>query len=624
MSDFQRAGQKRRMAVRELTKGMFRDRAPQTIVDGGFWTVRNATVGPEGIRRRPAFYTIGDEDTFRDNAVVAGTYIKTDGTSVELLVTESSVYNIAKDTGLTLIPLEYDTGHVDSADGDTVTGTAGNLPTWTSATDWDNVQAGDYFVLDSEGTAVKIDSVTDATTLVLESTYPDTSFSDEAYTIYRGFRVEDTGFLVDVVTPANRAIFLSPYIAPLEIDSAGTALEVLQDGDDNDTKVNAKYFSAACGAYFQERLWLGYITEWVSGAYVTYRQRLRYSTATDIGDFDAASNAHYIDLDYTRGKLNAIKPMGNLLAVYLEDAIYLGQGTPDTNNPLVFDQVETGGIGLVGPRALCSYRGGHFFVGQDNIYFLSTRGLEAIGTPVLRETVRACGHKWRIQVTADPKRNRICFGFPESSESIAKVWNFNYISGAWSYEDYASWMISSTLFDDSLTWDDLTGTWDTLGTTYSAPTWDDLQAKADSEVSLLREFGGVIQMASGTSTTDDDAGAITLELESKDHDMNLADLEKCWTRLALKLNFTDGLAFDEAVDFTCSVSHNRGRTWKDVGTLRIRADMDEGYCDFRLTSSTFRFKLTSNAEVVPYYITEYSYSVTPFGEETHLGSQEGD
>jgi hypothetical protein len=246
--------------------------------------------------------------------------------------------------------------------------------------------------------------------------------------------------------------------------------------------------------------------------------------------------------------------------------------------------------------------------------------MEAIGTPVLSETIRQCNDKWRIYAVADPKRSRILFGFPSSNEYIENVWSFDYRTGAWSYEDYATWMIAAPLFDNDLSWNDLTGTWATLNT--SGATWDDLRDEGAIETDLVREFGGVIQLASIGASSDDNAGAVTFQLVSKDHDLGMPDAEKTWSRLAIKVDFTNDLAFTSALDFTCEVSHNRGRTWKDVGTLRIRAGMDEGHVDFRLTSSTMRFRLTSTATVSPYWITEYTYSVTPLGNESHLGSQE--
>ena len=617
MSDFDRMAPKQVIDVRPLTKGMFRDRSSQHIEDGGFWTVRNGIVGPGGIVRRPAFYTIAGGAEFVGQANSLITYTRTTGNAVEMLVTSAGVYKVSKLTGLTLVPYPFTDGAATTTDGITISKASGTAD-WATTTDWDSVWPGDYFVLDSDGTAVEIDTVGE-TSLTLVSEYPVASFTEQAYTILRGFRTARERELIDTVVANDRVVFLSRFSPPVELDETESALETLQSAS-GDSVVNDKLFSAKCGAFFNERLFLGHITEWVDGAYEEYRQRIRFSTVTDFGDFAAASNSNYVDLDYTRGAINAILPMGNLLAVYLEDVIYLGQGTANVSIPLVFERVETGGVGLVGSKAIVPYKDGHFFVGQDNIYFHSTRGMEPIGTVVLSETVRKCERKWRIFAANDPKRNRVCFGFPNVNDFIEQVWSFEYQTGAWSYEDYSTWMIDSTLFDDSLTWADLSGEWADL--LDIGPTWSDLRLEADTEIELGREFDGVLQLASRGAVEDDGAGPVVLQLESKDHDLGFADVEKCWTRLALKLRFDNNVAFDEALDFECHVSHNRGRTWKDVGRLRIRGGMDEGHCDFRLTSSHFRFRLTATNGQSVYTITEYTYSVTPFAYESHLGSQE--
>lgn len=612
MSDFAQVAPKQTIAIRPLTKGMFRDRSALEIADGGFWTVRNMLATTAGLFRRPAFYTIAGGDTYRENAVDAWSSIRSNGDIYEMFVTETSAYRLLRSTGLTLTPFPYTTGTVASSDGLTITGTS---TAWTSSTDWDNVGVGDYFVLDSDGTAVKITAVNSATEIELESEYPDTSFTGETYTIQRGFRLETDQYLVDAVIANDRIVFLSPNQVPCELNEAGTALEYFQ-ASGGDSTINSVGYSAAAGAYFQERLWIGNVTEWTGSAYTKYRQRLRFSTATDMGNI---ADTAYIDLNYTRGEIKAIVPMGNLLTIYLGDAIYFGQSSPDVTLPLTIQPVQTGGVGLVGQKAVVPYIDGHFFVGQDNIYFLSTRGMEAIGTPVVRETIRKCEQPWRIYGTLDTRRNRVMFGFPEDSKQMTSVWSFDYRTQAWSYETYSTYMIASLLFNLSLTWDDLTGTWDTLD--QIAATWDDFGGGDITETSLIRSYSGVLQQASSSITEDSIAGVVTVTLESKDHDLNLPDTEKTWTRLALKLNYVNDAPFDEAVDFVAEVSYNRGRTWKDVGVLRIRAGMDEGHCDFRLTSSHFRFRLTNSSAVPSYWITEYTFNVTPIGVESHLGSQ---
>src|SRR6056297_1089214 len=220
MSDFQRAGQRQVVSTRPLSKGMFRDRATQLIEDGGFFTIRNAIAGPRGIYRRPAFFEIAAGDAFRDNTIDTKSWVQSNGSVIETLITESTVYDLSKVGGLTEIPFAYTTGTVASADGDTVTGTS---TVWQNASDWDAVMPGDYFVLDSDGTAVRIVAVNSATEIELASTYPTTSFTGESYTIYRGFRVRDTSYLVDTVVANDRMVFLSKYLPPVEMNTAGNA-----------------------------------------------------------------------------------------------------------------------------------------------------------------------------------------------------------------------------------------------------------------------------------------------------------------------------------------------------------------------------------------------------------------
>ena len=274
----------------------------------------------------------------------------------------------------------------------------------------------------------------------------------------------------------------------------------------------------------------------------------------------------------------------------------------------------------MGQKAVVPYHDGHFYVGQDNIYFLSTRGRQAIGTPVVEETIRQCSNLWRVYAVADPKRNRVCFGFPVSSEYIEKVWSFDYRTQAWSYEEYPTWMIANPLFSGSLSWDDLTGTWDALSATY--PTWDDMRAETDDDRDFIREFEGALQEASEGATVDDVAGPVEVVLQSKNYDLGEPDLQKVWTRLALKIQFRrEMVAFDIPLVFDVEVSYNAGRNWKGVGQLRIAAGADEGYCNFRLSSSHFMFRLTSASQVTPYWITEYTYTFAIVGEERRLGLQ---
>jgi hypothetical protein len=107
------------------------------------------------------------------------------------------------------------------------------------------------------------------------------------------------------------------------------------------------------------------------------------------------------------------------------------------------------------------------------------------------------------------------------------------------------------------------------------------------------------------STTTADGQAIMAVLETGDFDIQQPNDEKTWLRVSLKIDTfltTDLL-------FKVQVSGNRGRTWKpaDLGSayeMVIEAGEDEGSVDFKLSSSTFRVRFTSSAQVAQYTITE--------------------
>jgi hypothetical protein len=324
--------------------------------------------------------------------------------------------------------------------------------------------------------------------------------------------------------------------------------------------------------------------------------------------------------------------MGNLLAIYFTDAIYLGQPNAGAGNPLIFDRIENAKSGLIGPRAVIPYFDGHFYVGQDNIYFFSTRGFEEIGTPIVQETIRNCPYPNLVKGTFDPRRNRLLFLFPTDSTSGSVIWSFQLDSKAWSRETYGDSdtydMIDVGINDTTITWDALGAsypTWDSMSTV----TWNTLGATDISYNRLFTDFDNKVHVADDANTVDStgsNSWTIDTTFESRDHTFEAPDVDKTFTRLAIKIKFPDGVDYlTDDLDFTATTSHDRGRTWKSVGTLTIPAGQDEGKVDFRVTSPHMRFRLvgsSDNHRIATYWITEYTLWVTQRGYDASLGTQE--
>ena len=140
----------------------------------------------------------------------------------------------------------------------------------------------------------------------------------------------------------------------------------------------------------------------------------------------------------------------------MTDALFYGRPSNIPNLPYVFDRVGTDNIGLVGVKAIVGKGNGWFFVGQDNIYWIGEDlKLQPVGIPVVNETIKNCDYPEKIYACLDTTHSRVMFGFPESGESIAKIWSFDYNSKGWSYSDVGGTFIANPLLDLSATIDGL-------------------------------------------------------------------------------------------------------------------------------------------------------------------------
>jgi hypothetical protein len=254
---------------------------------------------------------------------------------------------------------------------------------------------------------------------------------------------------------------------------------------------------------------------------------------------------------------------------------------------------------------------------QDDFYFVSSRGVQPLEAPIVKETIDQCREPWRVYAVVDPVRERIVFGFPTEEFYMEKLWSYEYRTGAWSYVPMETWMIANPLVNVNLTWDDLSGTtWDDLH--LSAPTWDDLYLN-DPRRKYYMENNNALWVMTDDGATDPEGSAIQTIIESGDIDLDQPDKNKVFTRLSVKIDSDDTL--EETLVFRVETSVDRGRTWIMKGNLEIPAGLDEGYMNFRAVGSTFRFRLTSSSQVSSYHVSEYVIKLTPGGGEFSVGKQ---
>jgi hypothetical protein len=511
----------RNLSIRPLNKGMMRHLATQGIPDGGFYTAKNVYISTNGIKRRNPYIqesSLGSATYPRIQDL--GILWKTDGSQVKWVIDNNFLYDIGTSSWSPKYWI-YDTGDC-SVSGTTVTGSG---TAWNTTSNY--IRAGDYIVLDADGSGdgpetVEIGGITNDTTLTLISTPSGTYGGGTDYDIYRAFGANDP-YLVDWALVPNKVVFTDNARPPYEYD--GTNFSQFDDS-----------YIAQTVAYWKRRVWLGRTTE--SGT--DHRDRIRWSNVSPITTFDSGD---YYGLDETQGTLRKILPNGNLLYVYFDDTIYVGR-PGNYPYPAIFQKLETGGVGLVGMKALCQWFDGHFYVGQDDIYFISQAKQERIGIPVVSETIEKCEHQWRIYATPDPKNNRICFGFPEDSYDIEKIWSYNYKTQAWSYDEIDCTALRNIEFVSSVTWADWMEAPYTTGTV---------------EVDTGTDADGLV--GSGTSWS---GGTITsgefIEIDTEDDDTysttNTVDTVVDDTHITCTDNFTS--------DFSGKSYRISSEGWSDV------------------------------------------------------------
>lgn len=575
--------------------GIILNSPPHKLDETQVLDASNFTSGPEGLTRRPAKLKLYDGQTF-SYPPAQGMCIFWDNAGASYLgfIDEKYFYIVSAGT-ITHKAWSY-------VDGTPRTITiAGTTVTASGDADWNTygtsrMKAGDIFVVDPNGsdygpTEVEISSITNDTTLELVSA-PGATGPGEDYAVYHAFGAGEPD-IVDYCWMyygnTNLLLFADGFRDLYKYD--GT----------NFTEVGNNGYYPIAVAWFKDRVWIGNITE---GA-VHYRQRLRYS---NVGDPTTWGANDYEDRPYTVGSIQRLVPLSDTLAVYFTTGIEFGYPTQDADHPLNFKTVDTGGIGLIGSRAIVPWMDTHFFVGQDDIYALSSRGYQKIGTPVVKSTLKQCEHPWRIYGTIDPNHDRVLFGFPESEQAFSKVWAYNYKSNSWSYDEIGGYTLGTYSEAANLSWGDLAGygAWSDLEADF--PTWGSFQPIQSSDLTTyVLSSSEVYYYIDGTA----DQGSISIPASfvTRDLDHGAPNQDKTWYRISLKIKEPA----DSDIEFAVRGSVDGGNTWKelteaDLG-LKIRSGKLEGHCNFRLTGPQARFEFTTTAAHLPFTVTQLALRV---------------
>lgn len=451
----------RNVALRPINRGMIRDLPSNGIPNGAFLRLQNYRVHEYGIRRRGGFRPFNSNatecqrDRIKDKVYDMVYFYSSSFSQPQMLtLTSKHLYRLnGTNTSTMVLPDTTDNFTVDTNTEVAPTSTEVTL-TFPVTTETLVYEVGTevYYKLPDETRYVllgvvngngSVDTGVGTLTVLVEDEIAEAGIAengllDAELQVIPTFLSEDKFGPSYAVAPSPNAGLEGYMVIADQAQNTiwkydGTTLTKFV-ADDTDWLTSAKTV-----AYFEDRLWFGNTVE-VDGG---HRQRIRWS---DAFNYTSVPASNYVDLPYSSGQLLAIVPLGSLLAVYFEDAIYLGRPTQIRGLPYIFDRLETGEMGLVSARAVKAWQDGHYFVGQDNIYRLSgPTALQPIGAPILSESLdytKELGLLHDVQVEHDPYAETMCFLFPDIEfsgspieGSATRLWRFNYKAQGWAYDE---------------------------------------------------------------------------------------------------------------------------------------------------------------------------------------------
>jgi len=83
--------------------------------------------------------------------------------------------------------------------------------------------------------------------------------------------------------------------------------------------------------------------------------------------------------------IQTLKKMGEYLIVYKERSIYIGRKSMVTDPAILFDPAPGQGIGLAAPNSVGDLGEEHIFLGWDDVYIFSLKGIDAVGSRIKDE-----------------------------------------------------------------------------------------------------------------------------------------------------------------------------------------------------------------------------------------------
>lgn len=353
-------------------------------------------------------------------------------------------------------------------------------------------------------------------------------------------------------------------------------------GGGTDYQTPAYHLCRAVAAYSDRLLLLGTNEDGESHPY-----RIRWGELGKLEEWNINEGGGYADLTEDPTGLQGAELLGDWLAIYGGQSIWLGQyvgGAAIFTFPRVIPN-----MGCRAPRTIADIGNEHIFLGEDDVYRFNGTALTPIGARVRKELIQGVsrGHKIRCfaVLNTDEHLYRLYVPYANASGAITRCYVYNYQDDTWGPDTAVDIMAGvAAELGTRKTIDELPHA--AIDIMPHEPI-DHLGKAAGQRYTVFAASGGLTYQDDGRTLNDAD-NPIIAWWDTKDLVLH--------SRYVEQFKRVQAVAFEAMGDsVTVSYSTDAGRTYTALGTQALGTDWLRYKMDMDVTCRTIRLRFANAA-----------------------------
>lgn len=317
-----------------------------------------------------------------------------------------------------------------------------------------------------------------------------------------------------------------------------------------------------------------------------------------VNDVNGVGQAGYNDINDSPAPAYNGFQIGNSLAIYKEDSIYLMTyvGLPAVFN---FRRVIFG-RGLLAPRAVVPMGSVHMFLSDDDFYIFDGAQITPVGGWIRDYFFNDLNPLYanRVQAVLFKQFGEVWWIYPSVSSTgdFDKVLIYSYRKKTWTFAQFSA----SALFLYTLQQDYSWNTIPDLAWTLQTFRWSDIQLTADSALMMLGDTNGFVY--NHTFVYDQDGAAYTKQAISKLYDFKMPGVHKRLQRVQFS---ADQFALTNLQVYV-GTAENPSDTITWNGPYTLQTGHGQPYISVDLTGVYFAFRFESVGKNDPWEVMSFT------------------